>query len=72
MRAQAGSAEVDALAVALAQRPFQGVAVRPLQRETVLPQRSLRSADGVGTFIAGAVVAGLRDEPGHFEAGLAA
>ena len=62
--AQPFAAEVDALAIALAQFAFQRVAVRSFEVDAVAPERCLRGADLIAAFIAGHVVAGLRDEPG--------
>src|SRR4051794_19873036 len=72
MLAQAGAAEVDALPVALAQVAGQGIAVRSLERDAVVPERGLRGADFRRTFVARAVVAHLRHEPRRVPPDLAA
>src|SRR3954471_3066322 len=63
---------MDAPALPLAEFAFQRVAVRPLERHAILPERSLRSADFGRAFIVGSMITHLRDEPRRLPADLVA
>ena len=63
MNAQTLTAEVNALAIALAEFAFQSIAVRAFEREAILPKRGLRGADVVTAFIARHMITRLRHEP---------
>src|SRR5881394_408980 len=70
--AQAGAAEVNALAAIFAQVALQGVGVGAFEGEAILPERRLRGTDLRRCFIARTMVAGLRHEPRRAPADLPA
>src|ERR1051325_7212758 len=70
--AQPGTAEVDALAVVLAEVALESIAVRAFEGDAPLPQRRWRCADVGRRSLARNMVTTLRHEPRGFPADLSA
>jgi hypothetical protein len=54
---------MNALATVVAERPAEGIGVRPLEGDLVLPEAGLGGTNIFGADVRGAVVTDLGDEP---------